>query len=102
MIFNFSKELEYEVPVADAGSNISVVYPETTTRLDGSKSIYNGSNSISYIWTQVYGPSKIDFNDNNLIDPEISNLNKGVYKIKLLVTDGVYSDSDEMFVIVND
>ena len=102
MIFNFSKELEYEVPVADAGSNISVVHPETTTTLDGSKSIYNGSNSISYIWTQVYGPTIISFNDNNLIDPEISNLNKGVYKIKLLVTDGVYSDSDEMYVIVND
>jgi hypothetical protein len=60
-----------------------------------------GENSLNYQWNQIYGPSYIIFDNSNLIKPTISNLKEGVYKFKLTVDEGTYSDSDEVYIIVN-
>ena len=101
LTFTRTKDLPYSVPLANAGQNKTVIIPETTTRLDGSLSIYDGTNELIFNWTQIYGPSKAEFDDNTLVKPTISNLLEGVYKFKLNLSDGSYSDSDEVYIIVN-
>ena len=82
-------------------SDKTVVLPENKTSLDGSLTSYAGENNLNYEWSQIYGPSNVIFDDNSLIKPVVSNLKEGVYKFKLIVDEGTYSDSDEVYIIVN-
>src|SRR6056300_652005 len=101
LIFTKSKNLDYFVPEANAGSNKTVLLPENKTSLDGSLTSYAGENSLNYNWGQIYGPSNVIFDDSSLIKPVVSNLKEGVYNFKLIVDEGTYSDSDEVYIIVN-
>ena len=102
MIFSYAGPLTYSPPVADAGENVTVILPETSTTLDGTLSNDPEGESITYDWEQVYGPSTINFSDNSIALPEIGNLIEGVYKIELTVSDGTYSASDDVLVIVSE
>lgn len=102
MTFTYAGSLSYNQPVADAGENIVVIMPATTAGLDGSGSFDPGSEPLTYEWTQLYGPTTVIFSDNTLPNPEVSNLEKGVYHIRLTVANSSYSDADEMYVIVNE
>lgn len=99
--FNFTYEspLEYDQPVANAGENQLVVLPENTTILDGSESNDPEGAPLSYEWKQIYGPSFLEFSNNQDIQPTIASLQEGVYLIELTVSNGSYSDTDEMLVI---
>jgi endo-1,3(4)-beta-glucanase len=101
MTFSFASNLSYSPPIANAGDNVTVIIPETTATLDGTLSNDPEGESITYNWEQVYGPSIISFSDNLTASPEISNLVDGVYKCKLTVSDGSYTDTDEVLVIVS-
>jgi len=101
MTFSYASPLTYSPPVADAGENVSVVLPETTTTLDGSLSTDDDTPVLNYNWEQIYGPSTIVFNDNALQSPEVSNLEEGIYKIKLTVNDGSHSSTSSVLIIVS-
>ena len=101
LTFSRTADLPYDVPLAEAGSNQTVVLPNSTANLDGSGTEYNGTDALTYTWTQLYGPSLVSFDNANAQSPQISNLIEGVYKIQLLVDDGNYSDTDEVLIIVN-
>jgi endoglucanase Acf2 len=98
--FIYKTPLDYIPPVADAGDNVVVIIPETTATLDGSLSNDIEGEAITYNWEQIYGPTTISFNDNTQVSPTISNLEEGVYKFKLTVSDGVYFANDEVLVLV--
>ena len=102
MTFEFISQLDYGIPVADAGRNISVLYPESSTELDASDSYHETDEVLTYSWSQVYGPSLIEINDPLSSVTNVSNLQEGVYKIILKVSDGIYFDYDEIFIIVNE
>ncbi|MEQ8241447.1 MAG: glycosyl hydrolase [Cyclobacteriaceae bacterium] len=102
LTFTKTGELGYAPPVADAGGNVVVVLPETTAVLDGSKSADSDSQNLTYFWEQVYGPSIITFANSATVSPSISNLLEGVYKVNLLVSDGVYSSTSSVLVIVSE
>ena len=102
MTFSYDSPLNYIPPVSNAGDNIIVISPQTSTVLDGSMSYDLNSSSLNYLWNQVYGPT-IALSDNfNLSNPAITNLSNGYYKFKLTVDDGVYSSSDYTFIIVSE
>ena len=101
MTFSYKEALSYVPPIADAGANVSIISPTTTGALNGSGSNDPDGQSITYIWKQVYGPSLINFDSNTIVSPNISNLVEGVYKFKLTINDGTYSDTDEVLVIVS-
>jgi len=101
MTFSYANPLSYSPPFADAGENVSVVLPETTTTLDGSLSTDDDTPVLNYNWEQIYGPSTIVFNNNTLQSPEVSNLEEGIYKIKLTVNDGSHSSSSSVLIIVS-
>jgi hypothetical protein len=103
MTFTYVAPLDYNQPVADAGDNALVILPASSTTLDGSGSYDPGSETLTYNWTQVYGPSMVTFSDNTIPSPEISSLVEGVYLIKLEVENvSGYSDTDELFVTVSE
>lgn len=102
MTFTYSGPLPYNQPVADAGENVVVIIPESTTTLDGSGSFDPGAEPLTYEWTQLYGPTVVTFSSNTLPNPTVSSLEKGVYQFNLKVTNSSHSDTDEMYVIVSE
>lgn len=101
MTFTYSAPLSYDQPYADAGPNIMVILPVDSAALDGTKSTDPGSEPLHYSWSQIYGPSKIVFSNDSISTPEITSLAEGIYLIKLTVSNGLYSDFDELYVIVS-
>ncbi|AJR02902.1 glycosyl hydrolase [Siansivirga zeaxanthinifaciens] len=101
LTFTYNSPLAYNPPVANAGSNVVVVLPETTGSLDGSLSTDADTPTLNYTWEQIYGPSVISFSDNTAVQPTISNLEEGIYKCKLTVSDGSHESSSTVLVIVS-
>jgi hypothetical protein len=100
MEFSYDRALDYDFIVADAGENRSIILPETTAVLDGSNTTSTGE--VDYQWTQIYGPSLVNFENENLLTTTVSNLQKGVYKFRLEASSSVASDYDEVILAVND
>ncbi|MDA3853321.1 MAG: Ig-like domain-containing protein, partial [Bacteroidales bacterium] len=101
LTFTYSAPLGYDQPIANAGDNVSVLLPTSTATLDASQSSNPGSASLTYRWSQVYGPSIIAFSDNTVEKPNLSSLVEGVYLLNLRVNNGTYSDNYEFFVFVS-
>ena len=100
MTFTYQNPLSYNPPSANAGDNVTVILPDDSANLDGSLSTDLDTPSLNYNWEQVYGPSLITFDDNTNVSPNISNLQEGIYKVKLTVDDGSHSSTDDLLVIV--
>lgn len=98
--FTYTSLLDYVPPIANAGENVVVIIPETTAILDGVLSNDPEGEALTYLWEQIYGPSTISFDDTALVSPSISNLEEGIYKIKLTVSDGTYTANSYVLVLV--
>ncbi len=101
LTFTYASPLSYNPPVADAGENVVVVLPATTAVLDGSLSTDADTLVLNYAWEQIYGPSIMAFSNANIVSPNISNLEEGIYKCKLTVNDGSHTSSSTVLVIVS-
>jgi len=101
MTFAYVSPLDYVVPIAEAGDNVSVLLPSNTTTLDGSASFDPEGAVLTYAWAQIYGPSTVTYDDATSSQPEISNLVEGIYKFYLTVSNGLYESDDEVLVIVS-
>ncbi|XP_066919277.1 dyslexia-associated protein KIAA0319-like protein isoform X1 [Clytia hemisphaerica] len=77
---------ENTVPVAKAGDDKEIVYPDDSTTLDGSKSTDN-SKITSYLWQKISGPDKIKIVGATNAKVHLTDLVPGTYVIKLTVTD---------------
>ena len=100
MEFSFDRDLDYEFIVADAGQNRSIILPESSAVLDGSNTVATGT--VNYQWSQIYGPSVVSFENENLVTTTVNNLEKGVYKFRLAVSSSSASDYDEVILAVNE
>jgi endoglucanase Acf2 len=101
MTFTRTGNLNFSYPTANAGTNIMVVLPQTSATLDGSASIESGGNSLTYLWTQNYGPSVVQIADPTAIQPFIGDLAEGMYSFKLTVKNPeLRSDDDDVLVLV--
>ena len=98
--FSYESALSYVPPIADAGETISIIAPVSTATLDGSASNDPEGGAITYNWQQIYGSSTVIFDTNTVASPNISNLENGVYKFKLTVSNGSYEAYDEVLVVV--
>ncbi len=101
MTFTRTGNLPYSYPTANAGINIKVVIPQTSTTLDGSASTESGGNALTYFWTQNYGPSVVQFADPTAIQPFIGDLAEGMYSFTLTVKNpDLRTDDDDVLVLV--
>ncbi len=93
LLFNScAKDLSYEdggtiktAPVAVAGKDQSIVLPQDSAFLDGSKSFDNNGSITSYKWTKLSGPA-----NNSIVSPSakttwIKKLIEGKYVFELSV-----------------
>lgn len=101
LTFARTGDLAFSVPTANAGNDIKVVLPQNTTTLDGSGSTESAGKTLSYEWTQIYGPSVVVISDAIIAKPAISNLKEGLYKFRLKVSNpDNRSHEDEVLVMV--
>ena len=101
MTFTKTGTIPFGFPVANAGKNVKVLLPLTSTTLDGSESTESTGKTLTYVWTQIYGPSVIQFSDKTADKPTVSNLKEGIYCLKLTVmNEASIADDDELMLVV--
>lgn len=102
MTFVRTGDLTYSYPTANAGANIKVLLPLTSTTLNGSGSMESSGKALTYQWIQNYGPTVIQFSGVTDANPAISGLAEGMYSLKLTVTNtDLRTDDDEVLVVVS-
>ena len=92
---------ENKPPIANAGLDQTIILPRNTTIINASGSLDPDNNIIAYKWTKISGPFSIKINSPENAEAQISDLQLGVYKFEILVTDaGGLSSRDTMQVLV--
>lgn len=76
-----------QLPVAKAGNDISISYPNAAASLNGSASFDPDGSIVSYSWKQVSGPSAASILQPNSSVTNIQQLVAGDYLFELTVTD---------------
>ena len=102
MTFSRTGDLDYDPPVADAGTNISIMASEGLLCLMDQVLMSLQGNLITYSWSQIYGPSLLSFANSSNFSTQVSNLEIGVYKCLLTVSDGTYTSTDKVKIIVSE
>ncbi|MDQ4140866.1 MAG: T9SS type A sorting domain-containing protein, partial [Bacteroidota bacterium] len=74
------------LPVANAGSDVTITLPTNTVTLKGTGTDQDGSIK-QYIWNQVSGPNTAKLSNTLIANPVISELVAGMYVFSLVVTD---------------
>jgi len=101
MTFTRTGALTTSYPTANAGENIKVLLPATSTTLDGSASTESTSQQLSYRWKQVFGPNAALISDSTIAKPTVSGLVEGMYAFRLTVKNTDSKQSvDEVQVMV--
>jgi accessory colonization factor AcfC len=90
-----------QVPVASAGSNITITLPTSQATLNGSATDADGT-IASYAWTQSSGPVTSTITSATIAKPVVSKLTTaGTYAFRLIVTDNKGAkDTAQVSVIV--
>lgn len=91
-----------QAPNADAGNDVTVQLPTSTTNLSGSGST-DDVLIASYAWSQISGPNSATIGSPNSMNTSVSNLVAGTYVFRLTVQDGdasPLSDTDDVTVTV--
>lgn len=88
-------------PVADASPDQTIVMSKTPTLAarvtdDG---LPNGT--LTFAWSQISGPGTVTFNHTDIKTPRITFSRAGTYVLRLTVSDGALSSSDDITIIVN-
>ena len=100
MTFSRTGDLNYSYPTAVSGSKLKVT-SMTSATLDGSNSMESAGKTITYKWTQNYGPTVVLFSDDTVAKPTINGLGEGTYSLKLTVTNSdLRTDEDELLILV--
>lgn len=88
-------------PIANAGPDILINLPITSTTLNGSGTDADG-NIISYSWSKIAGPSQFTIANPSQAQTAISNLVQGSYSFELTVMDNFGATGrDTVVVVVN-
>ncbi|MBP5259662.1 MAG: glycoside hydrolase family 3 C-terminal domain-containing protein, partial [Paludibacteraceae bacterium] len=87
-------------PYAYAGEDQDLLYPNTSTVLDGAQSYDPEGRAVTFSWRQVEGPNNATFSSRNVAQPQISGLVVGTYVFELTVNDGAKTSTSEVTVVV--
>jgi len=103
--FTFTRKgaIPYSFPLAKAGADVKVLLPKTSYQLNGLGSTESAGKSLTYEWTQLFGPSVLLFSDKTIAQPTVEDLKKGVYGFNLSVMSTENrTDNDELIMVVTD
>ncbi|HET9826274.1 MAG TPA: kelch repeat-containing protein, partial [Chitinophagaceae bacterium] len=82
----------YKPPLANAGEDILVIYPNDTAILNGSRTTADDP-IFSYKWSKLSGPDSFTIVDSNAPITAVKNLVPGFYQFQLRVVDNYYRSS---------
>jgi len=90
-------------PVANAGSDQTIVLPHTAVTLNGSATDDGlpSPGQLTYLWSVVPGSGSVAFGDPNAASTTASFPGDGVYVLRLSVSDGERSAHDDVVITVN-
>jgi hypothetical protein len=90
-------------PIANAGTDQTIMLPSTEFILDGSKSTDPNNNITSYTWINISGPSTVNIANANIVKTVVAGFVRGTYLFELKVTDayGLFS-RDTVEIMVSD
>ncbi|MFM2363964.1 MAG: hypothetical protein RLZZ316_2866 [Bacteroidota bacterium] len=89
-------------PVANAGTDITITLPTSSTTLNGSGSTDADGSINNYSWTKIAGPATYTIANASAANTGLSNLVQGTYSFRLVVTDNNgATDDDTVNVVVN-
>ncbi len=75
-------------PIADAGNNLTITLPQTTSAtFNGSGNDPDGGQITDYEWSQISGPNTAELSGENTSDLTVTGLLIGNYVFRLTVTD---------------
>jgi ribosomal protein L14 len=90
-----------QLPVANAGNDITITLPVNSTNLVGSGTDADGT-IVGYLWERTNGPTTYTLSNATAMSPALTGLVQGVYTFRLTVTDNNGGNStDNVLVIVN-
>ncbi|MEO9894047.1 T9SS type A sorting domain-containing protein, partial [Aurantibacter sp.] len=96
-----SGEVQTIAPIANAGTEVIVTLPNNTSTLNGSGVDPDGG-IVTYMWSQVDGPTNAGIANATSANTNISNLAQGIYVFRLTVTDDENKQgTDDVVVTVN-
>ncbi|MDH7459813.1 PKD domain-containing protein [Chitinophagaceae bacterium 26-R-25] len=88
-------------PVANAGTDQTILSPTNIVHLDGSASTDVDNNITNYQWTKIAGPSSFTIVNSSALQTQVTSLVEGLYQFELKVTDaGGLFDRDTVTVQV--
>lgn len=91
-----------EPPVAVAGADIEITLPVSSVQLNAGGSFDPDGSIAAYSWSRISGPQQFSFSSPSGISTTLSNLQEGVYLIRLQVTDNQGAvAADTIMVTVN-
>jgi gliding motility-associated-like protein len=94
-------EVVNQSPVANAGTDITLVLPNNSTTLNGSGTDPDGS-ITGYGWTQISGPISATLSNQNTASLSVADLVEGVFTFRLTVIDNLgATGSDDVTVSIN-
>ncbi|QEC40774.1 PKD domain-containing protein [Pseudobacter ginsenosidimutans] len=76
-----------QAPTANAGTDITITLPVSTTTLNGSGSTDPENKPLAYLWTYVSGPTPYSFATPAAAKTVVNGLAEGTYQFQLQVTD---------------
>ncbi|MBA3673505.1 MAG: hypothetical protein H0W75_00860 [Chitinophagaceae bacterium] len=89
-------------PVANAGVDQIITFPNNVVTLDGSGSTDPDNNITGYVWAKISGPSTFNIVNANTVQTQVTTLTQGVYQFELKVIDnGGLSAKDTVQILVN-
>ena len=89
------------LPTANAGMDVNMTLPTSSTQVNGSGSDPDGT-IASYKWSRISGPAIFTISNTAIANPLISNLAVGAYVFRLTVTDNSGGTAtDDINIIVN-
>jgi hypothetical protein len=74
-------------PVACAGADRRIVWPNNSLSLDGSCTVDPDNNIASYTWSKISGPLSFNIANAAMVQTQVSSLAQGVYLFQLKVAD---------------
>ncbi len=99
---NAAPPLPNQPPVANAGTDISITLPTSSTSLNGTASYDPDGTIVTYNWTKVSGVGAITVLNPNTATPSVIGLTAGQFVFQLMVTDNNGATAtDQVTITVN-
>jgi Domain of unknown function (DUF4832)/Secretion system C-terminal sorting domain/PKD domain len=89
-----------QAPIANAGADQTITLPTNSITINGSASSASSGSIVSFVWTENSGPGTVSLT--NTAINTLNNLQVGVYKFSLTITDNTGATaSDAVTITVN-